>query len=482
MSPTRHQNLIGGTWQDPSTGAWFPNEDPSRRGSSLGDFPASGPQDARAAVDAAAAAFPRWSAVPLAERQAAVGRFLGLLRESREELASIVSRENGKTIREARAEVDSALAEGTGAWHQASRVLGHTLPLSAPNMSGWTQLHPLGVAAVITPWNFPLNTVCRKALPALLAGCTVVVKPASFTPWSGLHLAGLFQKAGFPAGAVGCVTGSGSALGNALIDDPRVRAVTFTGSTEVGKAIQRRAADRLVRTQLELGGKNAAIVMADADVNAAVAGVTTAGFACGGQWCTATSRILVHASLHDAFLEALCARSAAVRLGDPADEATEMGPVAGPDQHRRIQEAIGRAEREGARLAAGGASAPGLEDGYFIPPTVFDGVTPGMTLFREEVFGPVLAVTAFSTLEEALRLANDSAYGLSSAIFTRDIRAAFAYVEGIDAGLAHVNMHTGFKDPSLPFGGWKESGFGAPENDVTGFEFFLNRKAVYVAR
>ncbi|MGA2974408.1 MAG: aldehyde dehydrogenase family protein [Spirochaetia bacterium] len=479
-----HRNLIGGNWAASRTGRTFEDENPSLKGSVLGLFQASDPSDIAFAVDAAQAAFPAWRETPVRDRQDAVGRFLALLAIRGEELARIVALENGKTFREASTEVSSALAEGTYHQQQVSRFFGHTLPTGTRGMTGWVQYHALGVAAVICPWNFPVNVVCRKALPALLTGNTVVFKPASFTPWSGIFLAELFLQAGFPPGVFNSVTGSGAALGDALVEDPRVKAITFTGSTEVGRSIQRKAGARLVRTQLELGGKNALIVMDDADLEAAGAAAMVAGFACSGQWCTSTSRILVHAAVYDRFLDSLRARCDAMKVGDPLNESTDMGPVAGPAQYGRIMEAIALAESQGARRltvkAAGGGSAD-LPDGYFIRPTLFADVTPAMSLFREEVFGPVLAVTPFSSLEDALRLANDSSYGLSSAIFTRDLTAALAYVDGIEAGLAHVNINTGIKDPSLPFGGWKESGFGLPENDVSGLEFFVNRKAVYMS-
>jgi aldehyde dehydrogenase (NAD+) len=381
--------------------------------------------------------------------------------------------------------------EGNYHLQQASRFFGHGLPAGTRGMTGWVQFHPLGVVAAICPWNFPVNVLCRKAIPALLTGNTVVFKPASFTPWSAVFLADLFARAGFPPGAFNCVTGAGGELGDALVEEPRVRAISFTGSTEVGKRISLKAAAGLKRTQLELGGKNALIVMEDADLDAAAAAAVTAGFACAGQWCTSTSRILVQAGVARPFLELLAARCESLRLGDPLEESTEMGPVAGPTQFARITDAIALAARQGARLIAGGKAAgagasgaaggtAALPDGYFIRPTLFADVTPAMALFQEEVFGPVLAATSFTTLEEALSIANDSVYGLSSAIFTRDVRSALAYIDGIDAGIAHVNIHSGFKEPSLPFGGWKASGFGLPENDTTGLEFFVNRKAVYM--
>lgn len=478
-----HGNYINGIWQPAAGGAVFPNESPAQRGRVLGQFAESTPADLDAAVGAAHAARSAWRRTATAERQARVQRFLDELAARREELARIVTEENGKTIREARGEVDSALLEGRYHCQQAAAFHGQAITAGTPDPLGWEEYEPLGVVAVISPWNFPVNVMCRKTLPALLTGNTVVFKPASFTPGSGVFMARLFEAAGFPAGVFNCVTGPGGALGDALLRDPRVQAVSFTGSTEVGLRIQAAAAQRLVRTQLELGGKNAAIVMADADLDAAVAAVMTAGFACAGQWCTSTSRVLVERGVRDAVIERLAARCAALVVGDPLDERTEMGPVAGPSQYRAILAAIERGRAEGARLVTGGAVGGALgEAGYFVRPTVFDGVRPEMSLFREEIFGPVLAVTTFDGLDEALALANDSDYGLSSALFTRDIGRARRYLREIEAGMAHVNLHTGYKHPSLPFGGWKQSGFGLPENGRTGLEFFVNRKAVYIAQ
>jgi len=477
-APAVHPNFIGGAWRAAPGAPTFPDENPAARGSVLARFQASTAADMTAAIDAAAQAFAAWRRTTVADRQQLVLRFLELLAAGREELARIVAQENGKTIREARAEVDSALKEGAHHAHQIATFGGHALPAGTGPYTGWLQYHPLGVVGIISPWNFPMNVMCRKALPALLTGNTVVFKPATFTPWSGVFLAGLFEQAGFPAGAFNCVTGAGAALGNAMLDDPRVRAVSFTGSTAVGKQIQARAARHLTRTQLELGGKNALIVLADADLDAAVEAAMAAGFACAGQWCTSTSRLLVQTAVAAAFLERLVARCDQVVVGDPLDEHTGMGPVAGPAQFEAVTEAIAGAEAEGAWRLTGG---PAPDDGgYFIRPTVFAGVTPAMSLFRTEVFGPVLAVTEFGSLDDALRLANDSPYALSSALYTRDVAAAMRYINDIEAGLAHVNIHTGFKDPGLPFGGWKESGFGLPENSRTGLEFFVDLKAVYV--
>jgi len=478
--PETFKNFVGGQWKASRTGQTFENENPASRGSNLGFFQSSGADDIDEAIGQAEAAFRAWRRTTVAERQQYVSEFLRLLKQSREELARIVTVENGKTLRESRAEVDSALVEGHYHLTQVSTFYGHTGPGASRDITTWVQYEPLGVVGVISPWNFPMNVMCRKTLPALLTGNTVVFKPASFTPWSGVFMASLFEQAGLPAGVFNCVTGLGSSIGNRMVEDPRVRAISFTGSTAVGKKIQAQAAAHLTRTQLELGGKNALIVMSDADLDATLDAAVTAGFSNAGQWCTSTSRILLQRPIARTFLEKLVARCEQMNVGDGLLDATHMGPVAGPQQYQDIRNAIGRAQTEGARMVAGGDTSPQDPKGYFIRPTVFTDVRCDMELFREEVFGPVLAVSEFDSLDDALKAANDSIYGLSSAIYTADLRAARKYIDGIEAGLAHVNVHTGYKEPSMPFGGVKESGAGLPENSESGLEAFVNRKAVYL--
>jgi aldehyde dehydrogenase (NAD+) len=473
------KNFINGQWKDSRTRQTFENENPAFKGSTLGCFQASGTADNDEVITAAQAAFRAWRRTTVPERQQYVAEFLRLLKDSREELARIVTLENGKTLRDSRAEVDSALVEGHYHLTQVSAFYGHTGPGAARDITTWVQYEPLGVVGVISPWNFPMNVMCRKTLPALLTGNTVVFKPASFTPWSGIFMARLFERTDMPPGVFNCVTGLGSSIGSRLVEDPRVHAISFTGSTAVGKKIQAQAAVNLTRTQLELGGKNALIVMADADLDATLEAAVTAGFSNAGQWCTSTSRILLQRPIARPFLEKLVARCAAMNVGDGLLDATHMGPVAGPQQYQDIRNAICRGQTAGARMIAGGEGGVS-EDGYFIRPTVFTGVHCDMELFREEIFGPVLAISEFESLEDALQAANDSIYGLSSAIYTSDLRAARTYIDGIEAGLAHVNVHTGYKEPSMPFGGVKQSGAGLPENSESGLEAFVNRKAVYL--
>jgi aldehyde dehydrogenase (NAD+) len=474
-----YRNFIGGAWRTAEAGGVYDDENPAVRGSCLARFADSTPADMAAAIGAAAAAFAGWRATPLTERQTVVRRWLELLAAQREEIARIISQENGKTIREARAEITSAIAEADHHVTVAAAVLADRPVSAPPGCAGWTRFEPLGVVGVITPWNFPLNVVGRKAIPALLAGNGVVFKPAPYTPWTAVRVAELFERSGLPAGVFNCVTGGDAALGRALVADARVAAVSFTGSTVVGRQIQAAAAAHLARTQLELGGKNALIVMADADLDRVVEWIMAAAFACAGQWCTSTSRVLAQRAVYAPLLDRLRERCERMRVGDPLAEETELGPVAGAAQFARVVAAIATAEREGARRVTGGPVAGAA--GYFVRPTVFAEVAPRMALFREEVFGPVLAVTPVADVEEALALANDSEYGLSSALATRDAAVAERYVREIETGLAHVNLHTGVKWPALPFGGWKQSGAGLPENGTTGLEFFLRTKAVYRA-
>jgi acyl-CoA reductase-like NAD-dependent aldehyde dehydrogenase len=472
------KNYVNGKWKASSDGATFQDENPALRGSNIGLFPSSTPDDVREALDAADTAYRTWKRTPLADRQNYIAEFLRLLKENRDELARIVTLENGKTIKESRAEVDSALVEGSYHLNQVASFAGQAGPGSFRDISTWVQYQPLGIAGIISPWNFPMNVMNRKALPALLTGNTVVFKPATFTPWSAVFMAQLLDKAGLPPGVFNCVTGLGSRIGNVIVEDPRVRAISFTGSTEVGKKIQVKCSANLTRTQLELGGKNALIVMDDASLNDAVTAAATAGFSNGGQWCTSTSRILLQKGIAKPFLEALTARADKMNVGDGLLETTDMGPVAGPEQFRDISKAIEQAKADGCTMVAG--SQPADPNGYFIRPTVFTGVKTDMSIFKDEIFGPVIAVCEFNTLEEGIELANNSIYGLSSAIFTTSLANAKKYVDGIEAGLAHVNIHTGYKEPSMPFGGVKQSGAGLPENSQTGLEFFVDQKAVYV--
>jgi aldehyde dehydrogenase (NAD+) len=352
------------------------------------------------------------------------------------------------------------------------------MPSERADVMAYVTRRPLGVVSAILPFNFPFNVPARKCVPALMAGNTVVMKPSSLTPRSSCAFVRLLVDAGVPPGVINSVTGDGDSVGDEFVRNPLIRAISFTGSTPVGMGIQRAAAETLARTQLEMGGKNAAIVLSDADLGLAADAVVGAAFACAGQWCTSTSRALVERRVFTAFAEAVRERVARIRVGAGRDPASTMGPVCGEGRLEAVLAHIRRAREEGARLACGGERLG--ERGCFIAPTVFTEVRPDMRLAREEVFGPVLALIPVDGFDEAMAIAEDVEYGLSSSIFTASLDRAFHYAERSEVGLAHVNLGTAHKEPQLPFGGVKRSGCGLPEAGASGIEFFTRHQTVYL--
>lgn len=476
------QNLIGANWQPAENKQTFPQNNPAGLSEVTGVFAASTADDARAAITAAEAAFPQWRALSPQARKAYLDKALHETQARRDEIAESITRENGKTLREAQGEVDSAIKEMDYQIAEGLRLCGQTVPVEVAGTLAYSTRVPLGPVGVITPWNFPFNVLGRKCIPALMAGNTVVLKPASLTPRTGLLFAEVLANAGLPPGVINCVTGGGARVGNAIVEDPRIKAISFTGSTAVGKSIQARAAQNLTPTQLELGGKNPAIVMPDADLDSAVAEIIKAAFTCSGQWCTSTSRVIVLEEIAEELTERLVDAIGNLAVGDGFDDSSAMGPVCGATQKSDILSYIEQGRGEGARLRVGGKALTGedYQDGCFIEPTLFDRVTPEMTIAREEIFGPVLVVITVQSFDEAVTIANDIAYGLSSSIFTRDLGAALTFMERTEVGLAHVNLMSALKEPQLPFGGVKESGAGLPEGGSVGIEFFTEHKVCYV--
>jgi len=482
MQLPRVRNFIGGEWLDSTTGLLIEHRDPADLTRTTCEFQRSGRQDAVRAIDAAEAAFEPWANTPAPKRAEILTRALGAIERRKEEIANVITTENGKTLRESMGEIASAISEMSWQIGEGRRLYGDTLPSEREGVFAYCIRQPLGVVSIISPWNFPFNVPCRKGVPALMAGNTVVFKPASLTPRTAACFVEAFEQAGLPPGVLNMVTGEGAIVGEEFVTSPRIKAISFTGSTPVGMGIHKKAAETLARTQLEMGGKNPVVVLADADLDEAADATVLAAYACAGQWCTSTSRAIIEASVYERFLKMVKERVEKIQVGNGLESDSSMGPVCGEVQCRDILRYIEIGREQGATIAAGGKriTGHGMERGCFIEPTVFTEVTPDMTIAREEIFGPVLALMSVRDFDEAVRLANDIELGLSSSIFTASLSSALTFVEKTDVGLTHVNMHSALKEPQLSFGGIKHSGAGLPEAGKTGIEFFTRHKVAYI--
>ena len=478
----KFQNYINGKWVDAGSGETFEQHNPAKLSEVTGLFPLATAEDAGLAINSAQMAFETWKELTPLQRADYLKKVLALMRERREDMSMVLTLENGKIFSDSLIEIDSAISEMEFQIHQGVRLLGETIPSSRQGVFAYTVKEPLGVVGIITPWNFPFNVAIRKCTPALMAGNTVVFKPASLTPQTGVVLTQLFDDSDIPKGVFNMVIGSGSKVGNVIVTDKRIKAISFTGSTEVGMSIHRKAAENGTRTQLELGGKNPVVVLEDADLNLAVQEIVRAAFACSGQWCTSTSRIIVVKSIAAEFKEKLVAATKSINVGDGFDASSKMGPVCGEEQVDTIMKFIEIGKQEGARLIAGGNKLQdkAYKEGCFIEPTLFDSVTPDMEIAREEIFGPVLTIIEVDSMEQAINVANDTRYGLSSSVFTNSLMNAMKFINKTEVGFTHVNMMTAYKEPQMPFGGIKESGVGMPEAGATGIEFFVKYKTVYI--
>jgi alpha-ketoglutaric semialdehyde dehydrogenase len=486
MTPTSTQaavyrNHIGGAWAPSSSEKTVANVNPADGRDVLGLVPQSSADEARAAVAAARDAFPSWRDTPAPKRGAVLFRAMALLDQEKEAVARLLTREEGKTLGEALGEVQRAInvLEFTAA--EGRRLGGHTVPSELPRNFCYTLRQPLGVVACITPWNFPVAIPVWKVAPALVCGNTVVLKPATLTPACATTLVSIFERAGLPPGVLNLVLGSGSVAGGALLDDPDVRAVSFTGSTDVGTAVYARGAGRLARVQCEMGGKNPVVVMGDADLELAVEATAQGAFGSTGQRCTATSRVIVEDRVADAFVERLAARAARIRVGSGL-EGADMGPAVDATQLETDLRYVDIGREEGARLVQGGERITGgdLDHGHFLRPAIFDHVKTSMRIAQEEIFGPVVSVIRVAGFEAALEAANAVRYGLAASIFTSDATTSFRFVDGIEAGIVHVNSGTPGGEAQLPFGGSKATGVGPREQGTTALDFYSEIKTVYV--
>jgi aldehyde dehydrogenase (NAD+) len=475
-------NYIGGVWEESTSRQHVRDVNPARSSESLGDATVSTPEDVRRAIDAAAAAYQDWRHTPAPQRGDIVRKAADLMELRRVELARLLTQEEGKTLPESLAEVDRAVANVRFASGQGTRLNGETIPSTQRGTFIYTVRDPLGVVACITPWNFPVAIPAWKIAPALVAGNAVVFKPATLTPLCAAHVVQCFVDAGVPNGVLNMVLGPGDALSRAIVDDDRVKAISFTGSNAVGRRLYAQAAQRLCKVQLEMGGKNAVIVMDDADLEKAAESVAGGAFGATGQRCTATSRAVVMRSRLVDFTELLAAKADSWRAGDGLTDGVRLGPIVDDTQLRKVRERIEAGKREGARVVRDGSapSKPELKAGYFVEPTIFADVDSNMSVAQEEIFGPVVSIIPANDFESALAVANSVGYGLSTSIYTRDLGTAFRYAEESEAGMLHVNIPTVGGEAQVPFGGVKDSGFGDRECGTAAFDFFTEQRVVYV--
>ena len=477
-----YKNFINGVWKESASSREVNNVNPANTDDVLGTVRQATRDEARAAVEAAATSFPSWRATPAPTRGKIVARAARLLEDNKEELAQLLTREEGKTIAESRGELQRSINVTEFCAGESRRMNGETIQSELPLNFAYTLKQPLGVVACVTPWNFPVAIPVWKIAPALVAGNSVVFKPASLTPATAVRIVEIFEEAGIPKGVLNLVLGSGSDAGDEIINHPAVKAVSFTGSNGVGIRLYEQVSRRGAKVQCEMGGKNPVVVLEDADVNLAVESTAQGAFGSSGQRCTATSRAVVMNDIADEFVERISARASSMRIGDGADPNTEMGPSVDESQFNTVLSYIDIGREDGATLVCGGRRAigNGLDKGYFVQPTVFDRVTPDMRIAREEIFGPVLSVMRVKSFEEAMEVANDCEYGLSSSIFSNDAARIFRFVDEIETGMTHINSPTTGGEAHIPFGGIKGTGIGDREQGSTALDFYTELKVVYV--
>jgi aldehyde dehydrogenase (NAD+) len=475
-------NYIGGQWVAPSTGAYFENRNPADRDDLIGQFPASGPADVEAAVASAARGFERWKRTPAPARGDVLRRVGDLLASRKEELADLMTREMGKPLAETRGDVQEGIDTAYYAATEGRRLFGHTVPSELANKWAMSMRRPIGICGLITPFNFPLAIPTWKAFPALLCGNSVILKPAEDVPHTATVFVEILLEAGLPPEVIQLVHGMGEVVGKALVEHPRVPVISFTGSTETGRFVGETCGRMHKRLSLEMGGKNAQIVLDDADLDLALDGVLWGAFGTTGQRCTATSRLILQRGIHDRFVERLVERATSLRLGDGRVAGTDVGPLVHEAAREKVERYVAIGREQGATLACGGArpADPALARGHFFQPTIFTGVTAGSRLEQEEIFGPVLSVIRVDSADEAFTVNNGVRYGLSSSLYTRDVNLAFRALQELDNGITYVNAPTIGAEAHLPFGGVKETGNGHREGGWEVYEFYSETKVGYV--
>ena len=472
--PKTHQLFIAGEWVDSVSGETFDSLNPADRRDVVGRFQAGTAADVAMAVRAAEMALPRWKATPAPKRGEILYHYGALLADNKERLARAMTREMGKVIAEARGDIQEGI-------DIAFLMAGETVPSELPDKWAMSIRQPIGIAGIITPWNFPMAIPCWKIMPALVTGNTVVFKPASDTPHCATLLVELMAEAGIPPGVVNLVTGTGREVGDAIVENPDIGVISFTGSSVTGKSIALRAGERLKRLSLELGGKNGVVVLADADLDLATDGILWSAFGTTGQRCTAASRVIVERPVVDGLLQRLESRAKKLRLGDGLDPATDVGPLVNAPAVDKVASYIDIGRSEGELVMGGGRATDGpLGDGHFFEPTIFAGVSPMDRIGQEEIFGPVLSIIPVADYNEAMMALNQTRYGLSSSIFTSDVNMAFRAMRDFETGIVYVNAGTTGAEVHLPFGGWKETGNGHREAGHAALDTYTEWKSIYV--
>jgi alpha-ketoglutaric semialdehyde dehydrogenase len=476
------KNYIDGKWQAARSAKTFENRNPANHDDLIGLFPASDAADVDQAVAAAKKAFPSWRFVPAPKRGELIYRAGELLRKYKEDIARGMTREMGKILKETRGDVQEGIDTAFYVGGEGRRLFGETTPAELPDKFAMSVRAPIGVCALITPWNFPMAIPTWKMFPALLCGNTVVFKPAEDTPHTAVRFVEILQEAGVPPGVVNLVHGRGEEVGAALVRHRDVQLVSFTGSAAVGREIASVCGQQLKRVSLELGGKNAQIIMEDADLELALEGALWGAFGTTGQRCTATSRLIVHHEVAKPVTDMLVERAKKLRIGYGLDENIEMGPLINQAAREKVLKYIDIGKQEGARLLTGGSTheSGSCANGYFFQPTIFDQVKPNMRIAQEEIFGPVLSIIEIKSFEEAIDVLNSTAYGLSSSIYTQDVARAFRAMRDIEAGITYINGPTIGAEVHLPFGGVKDTGNGHREAGTTVYDIFSEWKSIYV--
>lgn len=480
--PETYGNFIAGEWVSSSSGKVFDSLNPANTDEVVARYQSSTAEDVKNAFEVAQKAQSAWAAMPAPNRGILLMKAAEILEKRAESVAADMTREEGKTLPEAKGEVGRAVNIFRYFGGEGARLTGETVPSERDGVFAYTFRKPLGVVSLLTPWNFPIAIPAWKIAPALITGNSVVVKPASVAPLCTIRLIEALHEAGLPKGVINLVTGSGSAIGDELIGNPAVKAVSFTGSCEVGNGIQRKTVQRGIKTQLEMGGKNPTIVLRDAGLNMAADVVVNGAFFSTGQKCTATSRAIIEEAIFEDFVKLLVEKTRKLRVGNGMEKGVDIGPCVDEGQMKTVLRYIDVGKKEGGKILCGGnrLTGTGYDKGYFVEPTIFSEVTPEMTIAQEEIFGPVLAVLPVKDFDAAIQMANNVKFGLSASLLTNQVNKVFSYINRIEAGLIIVNLPSAGVEYQLPFGGTKASSTGHREQGSVAIDFYSELRTVYL--